>query len=136
MVLGRKKRSLQFKPLNLMKTKQANFPNGTLTAQLDKSLNGTTRGNFAFLINKTPSYLWTNPLTKILTKNNTEKKVQWQFNASNPLAASAAGAGGGATAAAPKPAAAPAPAPKPAAPKPASAPAPAPKPAAPPAAGG
>lgn len=107
-----------------MKNKQT-FPNGTLTAQLDKSLNGTTRGNLAFILNKSPSYLWSNPLAKMLTKNNTDKKVQWQFNTVSPGAMASAGAapkapappaggGGGAKPPAGPPAAAGGGAPKPA----------------------
>lgn len=87
----------------MIKNKQT-LPNGTFTAQLDKSLNGTTRGNLVFLLNKSPSYLWSNPLAKVLTKNNTDKKIQWQFNtgSSNTMAST------GPASSAPRPAAPPA----------------------------
>lgn len=55
--------------------------NGTLTANLNKNVNGTTIGNVAFVLNNPSSaYIWNNPLTRVLTRNNPNKSVQWQFN--------------------------------------------------------
>lgn len=79
----RKKRALvAIRPLSLSlnKNKQTLTKNGTLTAQLNKSVNGTTVGNVAFVLNNPSSaYIWNNPLTRVLTRNNPNKSLQWQF---------------------------------------------------------
>lgn len=94
MVLGRRrrrrKRSLQFRPMTMALNKnsssgssrQQKLPaaNGTVTAQLNKSTNGTTVGSVAFVLNNPSSaYIWSNPLARVLTRN---KSLQWQFGKS------------------------------------------------------
>lgn len=89
----RKKRSLNLKPLSLTLNKNKNkqlLTNGTLTAQLNKSVNGTTVGNVAFVLNNPSSaYIWNNPIRRVLTRNNPNKSLQWQFGrgVASPVAA-------------------------------------------------
>ena len=94
MVLGRRrKRSLQLRPitLGLNKNKQKLGVNGTITAQLNNSVNGTTAGNLAFVLNNPKAaYMWTNPLTRIMTRNSPNKNLQWQFGANRAPAPAAA----------------------------------------------
>ena len=122
--MGRRKRSIAFRPLSLTKTKQkqqqqlTSTANATLTAQLDKFANRTTNGNLAFVVSRQPisAYIWTNPLAKVFTRNMTNKSIQWQFGkvtASQPTNTGGAGNGspsaaGGAGSAATRPAATPA----------------------------
>lgn len=61
------------KPYGAQTTTSAN-----VTGQIDKSTNGTTKGNLAFVLNRPPS-LWIIPLTRVLTRNATNKNLQWQF---------------------------------------------------------
>lgn len=109
MVLGRrrKRRSLGLvRPLSLSlnKNKQKNQLNGTVTAQLNKSVNGTTVGNVAFVLNNpAAAYIWSNPLARVLTRNVPNKSLQWQFGR---LPAAATAAAPAPAAAAPRPAAA------------------------------
>uniref|UniRef100_A0A6G1S9T3 Uncharacterized protein n=1 Tax=Aceria tosichella TaxID=561515 RepID=A0A6G1S9T3_9ACAR len=147
-VLGRrrrrKKRSLLNRPITLGLNSNRSRPvylgpNGNVTAQFANSLNGTTSGNLAFVLNRPAQALWLNPLSRVLTRNtNTNKNLQWQFGktktpmANEGVRGTAAGAGaggsimtgagrpagGGQTAASPPPPrapATPAPAPRPAA---------------------
>lgn len=73
-----------------------------MTAQLNKSVNGTTVGNLAFVLNNpAAAYIWSNPLARVLTRNVPNKSLQWQFG--RPVAAAAPAAP--APAAAPRPAA-------------------------------
>lgn len=92
--------------LNINKNKQKNQLNGTVTAQLNKSVNGTTVGNVAFLLNNpAAAYIWSNPLARVLTRNVPNKSLQWQFGRL-PTAGAAPAAAAPAPAAAPRPAAA------------------------------
>lgn len=68
--------------------------NGTVSAQLNKSVNGTTTGNLNFVLNNpSAAYIWSNPLTKVLTRNSPNKNIQWQFG--RPLTSSTTGTGTG-----------------------------------------
>lgn len=83
--------------------------NGTVSAQLNKSVNGTTTGNLNFVLNNpSAAYIWSNPLTKALTRNSPNKNIQWQFGRPAASPAAAPPSRGAATTARP---AAPAPAP-------------------------
>ena len=57
--------------------------NGNLTAQFDKTMNGTTKGNLAFVLNRPQSSLWLNPLARVLNRNASNKSIQWQFGNKN-----------------------------------------------------
>lgn len=84
------------------RVKPRNQLNGTLSAQLNKSVNGTTVGNLAFVLNNpTAAYIWNNPLARILTRNSPNKNLQWQFGTRGLQVA----AGGSAASGAARPAA-------------------------------
>lgn len=87
----RKRRSL-IRPLSfsLNKNKQKLQANGTVTAQLNKLVNGTTSGNVNFVLNNPKkAYLWSNPLTRVMTLNSPNKSLQWQFGKGRVQGASA-----------------------------------------------
>ena len=114
-------------------------PNGTLTAQLSNLTNGTTSGNLAFTLNRpvkatASAYIWSNPLSRVLARNNSNNKISnknisWQFGrgqaaASSTAAGQATGIGTATGGGAAKPAAAAVPRPGASAPaKPATGPA-------------
>lgn len=77
--------------LSLNKNKQKNQVNGTVTANLNKSVNGTTVGNVAFVLNNpAAAYIWSNPLARVLTRKVPNKSIQWQFGRGGAAPAAAA----------------------------------------------
>lgn len=108
-MLGRRRRRRRrsiglVKPISfsLNKNKQKAKLNGTVTAQLNKSVNGTTSGNVNFVLNNPKAaYLLSNPLTRVLTLNSPNKSFQWQFGKRSNGVGSAAPAAPAAAPAAP-----------------------------------
>lgn len=67
------------------------FPSATIQGQFSNLMNGTTSGNLAFVMNRPSKAFWLNNLTRVLTRNTTNKSLQWQAQGGRVMAAISSG---------------------------------------------